>query len=235
MKLRELTEAQKQKYLYDITSVTKNYDEMIHKINGLLLQYGDMHYKMTVDMISVNYAREQKEALMVQLKNTNVTALDQIIITLKDTKEKYIKDIAPVTAITDPLELSFIEKELKVMKDAEILEYYKENYLDSNITRLIEIEWKTRNGYKDGKIMMELPKYDAVDPITNRIDQEIKTVVGLRQVADMMCSFQEPATDESTKPVMIPWNTILQQVENRNTSTVVRVTIGELYRYNISK
>ncbi|MBB2184784.1 hypothetical protein H0486_18165 [Lachnospiraceae bacterium MD1] len=235
MKLRELTEAQKQKYMSDITGITKNYDEMIHKINGLLLQYGDIHYKMTVDMLSVNYAREQKEALKMQLKNTNVTALDQIIATLKDTKEKYIKDIAPVTAITDPLELSFIEKELKVMKDSEVMDYYKENYLDSNITRLIEIEWKARHGYKDGKIMMELPKYSAVDPITNRVDQEIKAVVGLRQVADMMLCFQEPAADDSTKPVMIPWNTILQEVENRNKSTVVRVTIGDLYKYNISK
>jgi hypothetical protein len=235
MKLRELTEAQKQKYLYDITSVTKNYDEMIHKINGLLLQYGDIHYKMTIDMISVNYAREQKDALKVQLKNTNVTALDQIIATLKDTKEKYIKDIAPVTAITDSLELSFIEKELKVMKDSEVLDYYKENYLDSNITRLIEIEWKARHDYKDGKVMMELPKYSAVDPITNRIDQEIKAVVALRQVADMMCCFQEPAADGHTKPVMMPWNMIIEQVEKRNLSTVVRVTIGDLYRYNISK
>lgn len=234
MKLRELTEAQKQKYMYDITSITKNYDEMIHKINGLLLQYGDIHYKMTVDMISVNYAREQKEAMKVQMKNANVTALDQIIAILKDTKEKYIKDIAPVTAVTDPLELSFIEKELKVMKDSEVLDYYKENYLDSNITRLIEIEWKTRKGYKDGKIMIELPKYDAVDPITNRIDQDIKAVVGLRQVVSNICCFQEP-TDSGTKPVMIPWNHILEQVENRNSSTIVRVTIGDLYKYNISK
>jgi ribosomal protein S10 len=234
MKLRELTEVQKQRYINDITSVTKNYDEMIHKINGLLLQYGDIHYKMTVDMISVNYARDKKAELRVQLKNTNITALDQIVATLKDTKEKYIKDIAPVTAITDPLELSFIEKELKVMKDSEVLDYYKENYLDSNITRLIEIEWKTRKGYKDGKIMMELPKYDAVDPITNRIDQEIKVVIGLRQVVENMCCFQEP-TDGGNKPVMIPWNNILEQVENRNSSTVVRVTIGELYKYNISK
>lgn len=235
MKLREITEAQKQKYMYDITSVTKNYDEMIPKINGLLLQYGSIHYKMTIDEISVNYAKDQKEALKVQMKNINVTALDQIVATLKETKEKYIKDIAPVTAITDPLELSFIEKELKVMKDSEVQDYYKENYLDSNIARLVEIEWKARHGYKDGNAMIELPKYSAVDPITKRIDQEIKTVVGLRQVADMMFCYQEPADDDSTKPVMIPWSTVLQQVENRNKSTVVRVTVAELRKYNISK
>lgn len=235
MKLREVTEAQKKKYMDDITGISRNYDEMIHKINGALLQYGDIHYKMTINMLNVNYAKEQKKVLKEQIKNANISALDQIIVTLKDTKEKYIKDIAPVTAITDPLELSFIEKELKVMTDGELKEYYKENYLDTNIVRLIDIEWKARNGYKDGKIMMELPKYDAVDPITNRIDQEIKMVVGLRQVVDMMCCFQEPATDGGTKPVMIPWNTILQEVENRNISTVVRVTIGDIYQYNISK
>lgn len=234
MKLRELTEAQKQKYNYDITSITKDYDGMISKINGVLLQYGDVHYRMTNDIISVNHAKEKKEAFKVELKNVNVTTLDQIVVKLKDTKEKYIKEIAPVTAITDPLELSFIEKELKVMKDAEVLDYYKENYLDSNITRLIEIEWKSRKGYKDGKVMVELPKYSAVDRITNRIDQEIKMVVALRSVANSMLCFQEP-TESGTKPVMMPWDNILEQVENRSSSTVVRVTIGDLYKYNISK
>lgn len=234
MKLRELTEAQKQKYMYDITSVTKDYDEMIQNINGKLSRYGMFHYGMTKGTLDVNHVKEQKEVLRVEMKNINISALDQIITKLKDTKEKYIKDIAPVTAITDPLELSFIEKELKVMKDAEILDYYKENYLDSNITRLIEIEWKARKGYKDGKVMIELPKYSAVDPITNRIDHEIKSVVALRSVASNMLCFQEPA-ENGTKPVMMSWDNILEQVENRNSSTVVRVTIGELYKYNISK
>ena len=232
MKLRELTEAQKQKYMYDIASITKDYDGMISKVNVLLLQYGDVHYKMTKDIISVNHAKGKKEAFKVELKNANVTTLDQIVAKLKDLKEKYIKDIAPVTAITDPLELSFIEKELKVMKDAEVLDYYKENYLDTNITRLIEIEWKSRKGYKDGKVMIELPKYSAVDPITNRIDQEVKTVVSLRSIVGHSLCFQEP-TDGGTKPVMIPWENILEQVENRNSSTIVRVTIGELYKYKL--
>ena len=235
MKLREVSEAMKQKYNYDITSVTKGYDGMISKINGLLLQYGDIHYKLTNDIISVNYARQQKDDLTGQMKNTNISALDQVLAKLKDTKEKYIKDIAPVTAITDTLELSFIEKELKVMTDGELKEYYKENYLDSNIVRLINIEWKARNGYKDGNTIMELPKYSAVDPITNRIDQEIKTVVALRQTVGMSLCFQEPVEDGSIKPVMIPWSTILQQVENKNRSTIARVTIGELYKNNISK
>lgn len=235
MKLREITEAQRQKYMNDITSVTKENDEMIQNMNGKLSRYGMFHYGMTKGTLGVNHVKEQKEVLRVEMKNINISALDQIITKLKDTKEKYIKDIAPVTAITDPLELSFIEKELKVMKDAEILNYYKENYLDSNITRLIEIEWKSRKGYKDGKVMIELPKYSTVDPITNRIDQEIKMVVGLRQVVSDMCCFQEPVGDSNTKPIMIPWNTILEQVENRNGSTVTKVTIGELYKYNISK
>lgn len=235
MKLREVSEAQKQKYNYDITSVTKDYDGMISKINGLLLQYGDVHYRMTNDIISVNHAKERKEALKVDIKNTNIATLDLIITKLKDIKEKYIKDIAPVTAITDTLELSFIEKELRVMKDKELLDYYKENYLDTNIVRLIEIEYKTRKDHKDSSVIRELPKYSAVDTFTTRIDNEVKTVVGLRQVVGHSLCFQVPVEDESTKPVMIPWTTVLQQVENRNRSTIVKVTIGELYKNNISK
>lgn len=230
MKLREITEEQKKKYMNEVTSITTNYDTMLQSINSLLFQYGDVHYHMTHNTYTVNYAKEKKDALKVEMKNINVSALDRVIATLKDIKARYIKDIAPVTAITDTLELSFIEKELEVMKDNEIQEYYKENYLDSNIVRLIEIEWKKRNGYKNGNAMLSLPKYDTVDSITKRIEQEIKLAVGLRQVVDSMCCFEEPTTNEGTNPVMIPWNTILSEVEKRNIPTVTRVTISEIYK-----
>ncbi len=235
MKLREITEDQKKKYMNEITGIPGFYDDMIKTINSSLIKYGDIHYRMTKNELNVNYAREQKDALKIAMKNANISSLDLVVTKLKDIKERYIKDIAPVTAITDTLELSFIEKELKVMTDDELFSYYKENYLDTNICRLIQIEYKGRKKYKDGKPMAQLPEYGVEDAITKCVEQEIKMVVSLRQLVGNVCCFEEPAMDGSIKPVMIPWIRILEEVENRNSSTVTFVRIADLYKYNLSK
>lgn len=234
MKLREITQAQRGQYLSDIQRIILDYSGMIREINTRLASYGLLHYQQTRNIYAVEYVKENKAALMVEMKNINVTALDGNLTRLKELREKYIQDIAPVTAITDPLELSFIEKELKVMKDEELLEYYKENYLDTNICRLIQIEHKTRNGYKDGKFVATLPEYETVDYITGQIDEAIKTIVALRQLVSSMLCFSE-IVGNTVRPVMISWDNIVKEVEARNLSSNVKMTVEDIHKYNIMK
>ncbi len=234
MKLREITQAQKGQYLSDIQNITLDYSAMIKEINVKLASFGLLHYQQTRNIYTVEYVKENKAVLLVDMKNINVMVLDSNLTRLKELREKYIKDIAPVTAITDPLELSFIEKELKVMKDEELLEYFKENYLDTNICRLIQIEHKARNGYKDGKFVAALPEYEAIDYITGQIDEAIKTIVALRQLVSSMLCFQEIVGD-TVRTVMISWDNIVKEVEARNLSYNVRVTLEDIHKYNIVK
>lgn len=234
MKLREITQAQRGQYLSDIQRIILDYSGMIREINSRLASYGLLHYQQTHNIYTIEYVREHKAPLLVEMKNANVTALDHNLTRLKELREKYIQDIAPVTAITDPLELSFVEKELKVMKDEELLEYFKENYLDTNICRLIRIEHKARNGYKDGKPMFPLPEYETIDYITDQIDEAIKTIVALRQLVSSMLCFQEMVGD-AVRPVMISWDNIIKEVEVRNLSSNVRVKIEDIHKYNIMK
>lgn len=226
MKLREVTEATKAKYLNQVDAITKDYDDMISKINGKFAKYGLIQYQMSQGILDTNYAKKQKEALKTEIKNINVTTLDQIVEKLKAIKEAYIKEVAPATAITDPLELSFIEKELKVMTDKELLDYYKENYMDTNIVRLIEIEHKARHGYKDGKVVMPLPEYGVEDGVTKQLDAEIKTAIAMRSVVSTMCVFVGAIDETGTKvPKMISWGTVFEQVEQRNKSSFKKVSL----------
>lgn len=234
MKLREITQAQKGQYLSDIQNIILDYSAMIKEINVKWASFGLLHYQQTRNIYTVEYVKENKAVLLVDMKNINVMVLDSNLTRLKELREKYIKDIAPVSAITDPLELSFIEKELKVMKDEELLEYFKENYLDTNICRLIQIEHKARNGYKDGKFVAALPEYEAIDYITGQIDEAIKIIVALRQLASSMLCFREIVGD-TVRSVMISWDNIVKEVEARNLSYNVRVTLEDIHKYNIMK
>ncbi len=226
MKLRGITEQTKQKYLNEVSATTKDYDDMIKSIAAKLAKYGMIHFQQTQNVLNLNYAKQKKDELKIEIKNINVSTLDNIIAKLKDVKERYIKEVAPVTAITDPLELSFIEKELKVMREDELLEYYKENYLDTNIVRLCSIENKARHGYKEGKAVMPLPEYGVEDVVTKRIDKGIKTTVAMRQTVNTMCVFVG-GIEESGElvPKMLSWSTLFENVEKRNMQNCVKVSL----------
>lgn len=133
-------------------------------------------------------------------------------------------------ATTDPLELSFVEKELKVMTETELMEYYKENYLDTNIVRLLQIEYKARKGHKEGKVRVELPEYNIDDSVISRIDSDIKRTFGMRQITGTMCVFIEKVDEYGTPvPRLISWNTIFEEIENRNLIKHVEVLLTDLF------
>ncbi len=226
MKLRQVTEEVKKKYLDEVMATVQDYDAMIKAIDAKLVPYGVIHNQQTQNVLSLDFAKQKKDALKVEIKNINVSALDSIVAKLKDIKERYIKEVAPAAATTDPLELSFIEKELKVMTESEFREFYKENYLDVNIVRLCNIENKARQGYKDGRPFIPLPEYGIEDMITKEIDKSIKVAVGMRQMVSTTCVFAGAIDETGTVvPKMISWNTLFEQVEKRNMQNRVKVSL----------
>ena len=233
MKLREITQEQRAKYLSDIQKIILDYQGMISEIDKRLASYRVIQYQQAQNVITLSHAKGQKEPLLVEMKNINAIALDEKVAALNELKEKHIEDVAPVTAITYTLELSFIEKELKVMTDQELQVYYKENYLDTNICQLIKIEHKGRS-YKDNKTMLPLPEYGVEDYISGQIDNAIHTIMALRQLAQSTLGMQQ-LDGGALKNVMIPWNQIIHEIEVRNLSSNTKVTVNEMFNYNISK
>ncbi len=202
---------------------------MIKNMDQKFEKYGLIHYQQTQNILSLAYAQEQKDALKAEIRNINISTLNQIVADLKAIKEEYIKESIPL-ATTDPLELSFVEKELKVMTETELMEYYKENYLDTNIVRLLQIEYKARKGHKEGKVRVELPEYNIDDSVISRIDSDIKRTFGMRQITGTMCAFIEKVDEYGTPvPRLISWNTIFEQIENRNLIKHVEVLLTDLF------
>ncbi len=229
MKLRQITEESKKNYLQKVAATVYSYTPMIKNMDQKFEKYGLIHYQQTQNILSLAYAQEQKDALKAEIRNINISTLNQIVADLKAIKEEYIKESIPL-ATTDPLELSFVEKELKVMTETELMEYYKENYLDTNIVRLLQIEYKARKGHKEGKVRVELPEYNIDDSVISRIDSDIKRTFGMRQITGTMCAFIEKVDEYGTPvPRLISWNTIFEQIENRNLIKHVEVLLTDLF------
>lgn len=229
MKLRKITQEKRQEFLDEVTSVIENWDDFIRQIDGKLKKYGMLHLNQTQEVIGLRFAKEKKEELVVAMKNLNVSTIDDIISNLKDIKERYINKIAPQNATTDPLELSFIEKEIQVMKEADLLAYYKENYLDKNIVRLCRIEFNRRTNVVGQSIIpME---YVPEDYVTKQIDEQIKFYVGLRQFTGSSCCFiGEIEETGSPVPKYVSWSTILSEVEHRNMQYNINVSLKDFIK-----
>lgn len=229
MKLRKITQEKRQEFLDEVTSVIENWDDFIRQIDGKLKKYGMLHLNQTQEVIGLRFAKEKKEELVVAMKNLNVSTIDDIISNLKDIKERYINKIAPQKATTDPLELSFIEKEIQVMKEADLLAYYKENYLDKNIVRLCRIEFNRRTNVVGQSIIpME---YVPEDYVTKQIDEQIKFYVGLRQFTGSSCCFiGEIEETGSPVPKYVSWSTIISEVEHRNMQHNINVSLKDFIK-----
>ncbi len=227
MKLRQITDEQKQSFMDEARAVIENWDDFIKQIDGKLKKYGMVHLSQTKEVMGLRLAKERKEELIAAMKNLNVSTIDDIVTDLKEIKERYINKIAPQKATTDPLELSFIEKELLVMKDEEVVDYYKENYLDKNITRLCKIEFNRRKNL-NGVNLVPLQDFGVQDSVTDEIDKSIKFYLGLRQFTSNSCCFIGAIEETGTPvPKMIAWTTIISEVEHRNMQRNVHVSLKD--------
>lgn len=230
MKLRQISDKKRREYLDEVRSVIENWDEFIKMIDGKLRKYGMIHLNQTQGIIGLKLAKERKEELLIDMKNLNVSTIDGIVESLKNVMERYVSEVAPEKATTDPLELSFIEKEIAVMKENELLEYYKENYLDKNIVRLCKIEFNRRNNIK-GQSVIPLQEYGVDDFVTKEIDKSIKFYIGLRQFTGASCSFIGEIEETGTPvPVYVSWSTIISEVEHRNMQHNVNVSLKDFIK-----
>ncbi|SHF15258.1 hypothetical protein [Clostridium fallax] len=184
----ESTKELKIKYFDKINDVLNNYDEMIKKINHVLLVYGIDFYKFSQGQITLEYINNQRNNLLIDLKNINQETFSKIIESLNSIRKDYIKECFPIKETTDKLELEFIEKELSVMNCDELQEFYKSNFLDKNKVRLFDIEIKKReNSVNDSGISIGIVKnlretYTIEDEVIDNINEWTKFFEGGRQI-----------------------------------------------------
>lgn len=217
-----LDASKKQAYLNRINNTNTHFDKMIAAIDQKLVEYGKVEYGLVNEMIHPNFAATKREALQAEIKNLNMVHLENAVADLLKIKEDYLDAVIPSTkSITDPLELALREKELKVMTEKELREYYKDNFKDETLARLITIEYKTRKGHISGKGYMPLQGLDFSDGITVQIDDRARVVKGMRDMSNSICVFPLSIGEDGIPiPKLVPWDTVFQQVKKRNTGTV---------------
>ena len=231
MKLREITQAQRDRYLGEARAVTQDYAAMINAIDEDLKKYGQIHAQQKQEILTLGYAKEKKDELRANLKSINASTVDGIITKLTEIKDRYIREVAPVQSTTDQLELSFIEKELRVMTDTEFLKYYKENYLDENIVRLCNIENKARRRLEGGGGYLSLPRYSVEDSVTSKLDELINHTAAMKQFVNMACVFAGSISETGkVVPKVIYWDTLLGQLEKQNVQQNAAVGLMDLIK-----
>lgn len=242
MILREIPVATRDQYLEEMNSILLGFSEMTKEMDTKLAEYGAIHNKFTHDIFSLSHATNEKLRLKDELVNLNANTLDHIVDKLNDLRERYVNEAIPnspeteyespemekLDELTKLVKLSFIEKELKVMKDDELLEYHKEHYLEDSIAKLCEIEYKSRKGYREGNILFTpLPVYGVDDSTTKSINNWIKKIIAMRSVTKDTFVMNSLSSLGVPAPIIKSWSHILEQVEKRNQKREFKVSVAE--------
>lgn len=217
MKLRNVDREIKEKYLGMSEDAASDWDDLIKVVNRNIKEYANIHRDFTNGVTTLTYSNDKKESIKNIIINATLSKFDRIVSDLKAIKQLYVDKAAPSTTTKDQMELSFIEKELAVMTNEELEEYYTENYLNTSISRLCVIERKKRKN-NNSMQMSKVFDYESLTPtdhVTEKFDEKIKYYASIRQVASG--SFVLPyESDEESEPTikMIGWRSFFNEIEN---------------------
>lgn len=199
------TDQQKAKYSSLISGVLQSYNGFIQNVNNELVSYGKEFYNFSTGKTTQNYIIDSKNKLMGNLASMGKNQFSQMIDKLNKLKESYINECFPAESTNNPLELDFIGKELSVMTDPELADFYKANLLDKNKVRLFDIEVKRRKMTSSNPELTTLDilrsEYGIEDDVTKDIDAKMKILELYRQMASISLPLFSDINNDVTKPL----------------------------------
>lgn len=188
--MRSATLEQTNKYLNALTSKVQNMKSAVPEINKLLYDYGVVYNQYKRNITTNDYRMKVRKETMDKIAELCRGRYVALMDDLTRMKEEYIKELMPDTVTTDPTELSLISKELEVMDEKELKDFYSESFTDPNKKRLFDIELKrrTRSGKESLKaeaenIRLYADNYHYTDNVTEQYDNRIKIADSGRQLS----------------------------------------------------
>ena len=188
--MRSATLEQTNKYLNALTSKVQNMKSAVPEINKLLYEYGVVYNQYKRNITTNDYRMKVRKETMDKIAELSRGRYVALMDELTRIKEEYIKELLPDTVTTDPAELSLISKELEVMDEKELKDFYSESFTDPNKKRLFDIELKrrTRSGKESVKaeaeqIRLYADNYRYTDNVTEQYDSRIKIADSGRQLS----------------------------------------------------
>ncbi len=219
-----VTEEQQQKFIDRINDNISLYDNLIKEVNKSLLSYGREYFDYTKGKITPEYIAELRSNLLTGIHVAERSVFADMVSTLNELKEDYIKECFPESVTTDPLELDFIGKELEVMSRDELEKFYQDNFRDSNKMRLLAIEVKRRSRSNDSELKMDAASLKVLqdsqsiqDRVIKIIDERIKYINGMMQLSGAGLFLVK--IDEERKPQskLVSFNDVIAVVNGRGT------------------
>lgn len=191
--MHETTQEQKDKYLNKMRGIRATVIEMVPKINKILVNYGMVYYRKTKGEYTEGYFRQARAKAEEDINITIRDKFTEIIDDLAKEKNRYIDECFEKKETTDPIELSFVSKELELMNREELQEFFELNFLDKNMIRLFDIEIKRRSKSNESCMNTEAMMLQSFcnefvinDIVIQKIDKCIKDFIGARSVSSDM-------------------------------------------------
>lgn len=236
---------QQQKYITVINNVLAKYDNMIKNINIEALKYAREFYEFTRGKITLKFINEVREKAKDSMARSSVETYTDMVYSLQEIKEQYLKECFPTTETIDALELNFIGKELEVMSCEELEEFYKTNFLDKNKVRLFDIELKRRkklvdkggNELKSDIVKVELlrEQFCIEDKVTNLIDLRIKQINAYKSVsATMFTIINNIDINNELQPIMKSYNNLIAFIEGMSRNVMPsNINVMDMLNYEV--
>lgn len=179
MNVKPLIDMQKQAFNSRLMNVWGNFDKLNKAIEDIVQTHGVNWYNVSEGKMHPNEAQENTDSLLLKAQETNTKHTVEALEELLKIKTDYKNTIMPPSSNKyDVVEISILEKEMSVMTDDELEQYYKENWLDDMLTRLIVVQKKKRalakHGITAGVTILTRETYS--DSFTKEIDEFISFV-----------------------------------------------------------
>ena len=221
--MKAVSEEQKKKFLSRINDNMTSYDALIKDVNKVLLEYGREFFGYTSGRVTESYIREHKDNMLAGIGLASRKALSDMAAALEQLKADYISESYPADTTTDPLELSFVGKELEVMTSEELRIFYEENFTDANKVRLFDIEVKRRSRSDDQSKRTEgnwlstvKDEFEIRDGVTKKISERIKLVNGMRSLSDGVLYLLAANENQELSINQASYQELIRTVESRS-------------------
>lgn len=142
----------------------------------LMMEYRKVYVGFARGEYTQDFYNKKRQDFIMKMQELQVNLLNGMIEELVKVKEEHLA-IEPKQETKDLVELSLIEKELEVMTDDELVDFYRANVGDANLMRLFNITLKKNDIKKKGSmdvVKIKINQIEDTDGTVRFIDDFIR-------------------------------------------------------------
>lgn len=128
----------------------------------LMMEYRKAYVGFARGEYTQDFYNKKRQDFIMKMRELQLNLLNGMIEELVKVKEEHLT-VEPKQETKDLVELSLVEKELEVMTDDELVDFYRSNVGDANLMRLFNITLKKNDIKKKGSMDLVQIKIDQIE------------------------------------------------------------------------